>query len=142
MKMLTKSLLGALVVVFASACFAARPLPENPGLTDARKPAARPRGEELSLFALEERIRETPALTSLRKDALMAEIDALVVRFRAAHAEGSPRVSALRQPYESLMARMQAMLKQDPQLASDVAASRGPIWDVLADRAHFASLEQ
>ena len=141
MKILTKSLFGAMAVVFASACFAARPLPENPGLTDARRPASLPRGEELSLFALEERFRETPALTPQRKDALMAEIDVLMTRFRQAHSEGSPRVAALRQPYARLMARIQAQVKQDPQLVSNVAASRDPIWDVLADRAHFASLE-
>lgn len=141
MKILTKSLLGAIVVVFASACFAARPLPENPGLTDARKPAALPRGEELSLFALEERIRETAALTPQRKDALMAEIDVLMARFRQVHSEGTPRMAALRLPYAVLMAKIQALAKQDPQLASDIAASREPIWEVLADRAHFASLE-
>lgn len=141
MKTVTKSLFGAMVVVFASACFAARPLPENPGLTDARKPASLPRGEEVSLFALEERIRETPALTPQRKDALMAEIDVMMARVRQAHSEGTPRVAALRQPYAKLMAKIQALVKQDPQLVSDIAASRDPIWDVLADRAHFASLE-
>lgn len=141
MKYLTKSLLGAMAVAFASACFAARALPENPGLTDARKPATYPRGAELSLFALEERLRETPALTPQRKDALMAEIDDLMARFRQAHSDGGPRVTELWLPYARLMAKIQAQVKQDPRLASDIAASREPIWGVLADRGQFASLQ-
>jgi hypothetical protein len=140
MKILTRSLIGAMVVAFASACFAARQLPENPGLTDARKPAALPRGEELSLFALEERIRETQALTPLRKEALRTEIAGLVVRFRRAHARGAAEVAALRPPYNRLMAKVHATLRDDPQLAADVTASREGIWDVLADRSQFASL--
>jgi len=137
---LSKSLLVTLALSFASVCFAARSLPENPGLTDARKPALPARGEELSLYALEERLRETPALTPLRKDAIRTEIDGLVVRFRLAHSRGGSAVAALRPPYNRLMAKMQAMLKEDTKLAADVNVSREPIWDVLADRSQFASL--
>jgi hypothetical protein len=120
---------------------AARLLPENPGLTVARRPALPPRGEELSLLALGERIRETPALTMSRKNALRTEIDGLMARFRRAHARGGgAEVAALRAPYNRLMAKMRSMLEQDPKLAADVTASREPIWEVLASRSQFASL--
>ena len=133
----TKSLFASSALAFASVCFAAQPLPENPGLTDARKPALPARGEELSLFALEERISKSPALTPPARDALRIEINGLVARFRHAQAAEVP---TLREPYDKLMAKMQASLKDDPQLAADVVASREPIWGVLADRAPFASL--
>ena len=136
----TKSLLIVSALAFASVCFAAQPLPENPGLTDARKPALPARGEELSLFALEKRIHESPALTRLRKDALRTEIDGLVARFRHAHGRGESEVATLRKPYYRLMAKVHEVLRDDPQLAADVVASREPIWGVLADRAQFASL--
>lgn len=131
---------GVLIIGLATSVFASRTLPENPGLTDARRPAQRPRGEELSLFALEERIRETSALTPLRKAALRTEIDGMVVRFRRAHARGGAEVAALRQPYNKLMAKMHATLAEDPRLAADVTASREGIWEALADRSQFASL--
>jgi len=137
MTTVAKSLLIASTLAFASMCFAAQPLPENPGLTDARKPALPARGEEQSLFALQERIGKTSALTPLAREALRIEINGLVARFRHAQAAEVP---ALRQPYDRLMAKMQASLKDDPQLAADVVASREPIWGVLADRAPFASL--
>ena len=136
----TKSLLAASALAFASVCFAAQPLPENPGLTEARQPALPAKGDELSLFGLEERLRETNALTPLRKEALRIEIDGLVVRFRHARAQGGAAVAALRPSYERLMARMQAMLKDDPQLAADVTVSKEPIWGTLADRSQSASL--
>ena len=140
MTTMTKSLLVGSALLFASACFAARPLPENPGLTDARQPALPAKGEELSLFGLEERLRETNALTPLRKEALRTEIDALVVRFRHARALGRANVAALRPSYDRLMAKMQAMLTDDPQLAADVTVSKEPIWGTLADRSQSASL--
>jgi hypothetical protein len=140
MSIATKTLLLVSALAFASVCFAAQSLPENPGLTDARRPAQPARGEELSLFALEERIRETPVLTPLKKEALRTEIAGLVVRFRRAHGRGESEVAALRKPYNRLMAKLHEALKNDPQLAADVTASREPIWDVLANRAQFASL--
>lgn len=140
MNSLAKSLLGALAVAFASACFAQTALPENPGLTDARRPAVL-RTEELSIPTLEERLRDTKAISFLGKIELKAEVDHLMARFRLAHAGGSPEVVALREPYDTLLGRIRAMVKKDPQLARDIAASRESIWEVLADRAQFASLE-
>jgi hypothetical protein len=50
-------------------------------------------------------------------------------------------LGALREPYDTLLGRIRAMVRKDPQLARDIAASRESIWEVLADRAQFASLE-
>lgn len=139
MNTLSKSLFSALALAFASGCFAAPPLPTNPGLIEAMTPAASP-SEELSLPMLEERLRETKAISPLKKLALKSEIDDLLGRFRVAHAGGSTELAALREPYQRLMAKIQVMLKKDPQLARDIVASREAIWGVLADRTQFASL--
>ena len=132
MNTLTKTLFGALAVALASTCFAAQPLPENPGLTDARRPAALPVGEELSLSALEERLRETDAVSPQMKIYLKAELDALVARFRLAGAGRLLKVQGLRQPYDRLITKAQAALRKDPQLSQDITASREGIWESLA----------
>jgi hypothetical protein len=140
MKLLIKPLFTAVLVAVASGLQAAPPLPINPGLVDAMRPAAY-RSEELSLSALEERLRETKAISPMKKLALKAEIDDLLARFRIAHAGGSPSLGELRDPYNRLLAKIHGMLKKDPQLARDIVASRESIWGVLADRTQFASLD-
>jgi hypothetical protein len=128
-------------LAFSAASYAAQPLPMNPGLIDAMKPAA-PRTEQLSLTELEDRVRATKALTPLQKMKLKAEVDDLLARFRVAHAKGgSQALESLREPYEKLMAKMEVALRKDRQLARDVAASREPLWDVLTDRTEFAALD-
>jgi hypothetical protein len=118
--------------------FAGKPLPVNPMLIDALTPAA-PRVEELSLPALEERLRATKAIPAARKAEVLAEVDALMAQFREAHARGDD-LAPLWEPYSSLIAKIQALAKRDPKLVRDVTASKDPIWSVLADRAQFASL--
>ncbi len=125
-------------LVFASSSFAAPPLPVNPGLVDALRPAA-PRTEELSISALEDRLRETKAIPPLQKLALKSEIDDFLGRLREAHATGPREVAEMREPYEKLLVKIRGLLKKDPQLARDIAASRETIWAVLADRTQFAS---
>src|ERR1700704_1200687 len=98
MKLSIAFLAGALALGCASIASAVVFLPENPGLTDAKRPALPPRGEELSLYELEERIRNTPAISALKKHSLNAEIEGLVLRFRRAHARGPEQVAALRGP--------------------------------------------
>jgi hypothetical protein len=141
MNSFARFLAGALSVAIASACFAAQSYPENPGLTDARILAQPPEGERLSLFALENRLRETQAISPLRKFGLRVEIDALMVRLRRAHSRGGAEVAALQRPYERLMGKMQVMAKDDQKFAADITVSREPIWRVLADRAQFASIQ-
>jgi hypothetical protein len=135
-----KALLGALVIVFAPMAFAGPPLPVNPGLIDAMRPAQSRAPEELSLAALEDRLRETRAINPWKKLELKGEIDDLLAHFRSAHASGSQDVARLREPYTRLLAKIQGLLKKDPQLARDITASREAIWGVLADRTQFASL--
>jgi hypothetical protein len=49
-------------------------------------------------------------------------------------------LSALRRRYDKLLSNIEAMLRHDPKLANEIAASREAIWEVLADRSSFASL--
>ena len=135
----TRLLLGALAAGFTSACIAG-----TPGQSAALfSPSARSQpiaGEELGLTALEERLKETKAIPPLRKLALKAEIDDLLAKFRVAHAGGSPDLIALREPYDTLIVKIRGMLKDDPKLARDIVASKEAIWEKLADRTQFASL--
>lgn len=138
-KLRTTFLFGVLALGFATAGLAGKPLPVNPMLIDALTPAA-PRVEELSLPALEERLRETKAIPAARKAEVMAEIEGLMAQFRDAHARGDD-LAPLWEPYSKLMARIQALAKRDPKLVRDITASKDPIWTVLADRGQFASLQ-
>src|SRR4051812_34801935 len=135
-----RSLLGTIPMAFASAGFAAPPLPMNPGLVDAMRPAAPARPEELSLSQLEERLRETKAISPWKKLELKGEIDDLLDRFRTAHAGGKPDVVALRDPYDRLIGKIHGLLRKDQRLARDITASREAIWEVLTDRTQFAGL--
>ena len=136
----TKLLLGAMAVAFSCDASASGPLPQNPGLTDALKPAALPSPEQLGLSTLEDRLRETNAIAPLKKLALKLEIDDLQESFKVAHAEGAS-VASLRPAYDKLIAKVQASLKKDPKLSRDLMASKEAIWAALADPAQFASLD-
>jgi cellobiose phosphorylase len=96
-------------------------------------------GSRLNLTLLEHRVRETRAISVLQKLALQQDVDDLIARIRAAH-RARAELAALRRPYDKLLTNIQAMLRHDPQLADEIAASREAIWEVLADRSKFASL--
>ena len=96
-------------------------------------------GDAMSLGSLKERLRGTKAISLTGKLGLKMEIDSLVGKFRVAHDSGS-EVRSLRQPYDSLLARIKSLLVRDPQLVTDIALSREAIWDVLTDRTKFAGL--
>jgi hypothetical protein len=101
---------------------------------------ATPSGEEIGLASLEERLKQTKAISPLKKLGLKGEIDNLLAKFRIAHAGGQPDLIALRDPYDKLILKIRGMLTRDPQLARDIVASKDAIWDRLADRTQFASL--
>src|SRR5688572_3382584 len=106
----TKVLLGALALGFATVSFAGKPLPVNPMLIDALTPAAQ-RVEELSLPALEVRLRDTKAIPAAKKAEVLAEVDALMAQFREAHARGDD-LAPLWEPYSNLMAKIQVLAKR------------------------------
>ena len=95
---------------------------------------------QLNLSSLEHRVRETRAISVLQKIALQQQVDELLARIRAAHRRSPGQLASLRHPYDTLLTNIQALLRHDPQLASEIAASREAIWEVLADRSKFASL--
>ena len=96
----------------------------------------------MNLTQLEDRLRATKAIGGLKKLSLKSEIDGLLAKFRAAHASGNSaaEIRALHQPYNSLIARIQGMLGQDPALARDIVAAKEAIFERLADRTQFAML--
>lgn len=98
-------------------------------------------GPHLNLSVLEQRVRDTRAISVLQKLVLQQDVDDLLVRFRAAHRSGHAQLTALRRPYDTLLTNIQSLfVRRDPQLASEIAASREAIWEVLVDRTRFASL--
>ena len=118
---------GALA--FAAPSYAA------PALGEPEAPA-----HELNLSGLEQRVRDTKAISVLQKLALQQQVDELLAHFRHAHSSGRADLVALRRPYDRLFGSIESLLTRDPRLASEVAASREAIWEVLSDRSKFASL--
>jgi hypothetical protein len=131
--------LAALAVGFASTCPAQPPLEEDP--IPALRPPEAAAARTDDLITLEDRLKETNAIPALKKLGLKGEIDDLLAKFRLAHAGGRPGVEGLRQPYNNLIAKIHGMLIKDPKLAQDIVASKDAIWERLADRTKFASLE-
>lgn len=106
----------------------------------ANTPIVAAGAQELDLTELQERIRESGAISFSQKQQIQNELDALLARFRTAQTGGKAALAALREPYDRLLTKMQSMLARDAQLANEVAASRGPIWDALSDRSKSAGL--
>lgn len=124
---------GVLAASLATPSFAASPAGEHEN--------AAPRAtHELNLSGLEQRVRDSRAISVLQKLSLQHRVDELLTRFRHAHAGGRQELAALRTPYDRLLASIESLLARDPQLASDVSASREAIWQALSDRTKFASL--
>lgn len=122
-------LAGALAVPFAMPSLAA------PGSDGHATPA-----QELNLSSLEQRVRDTGAISIFQKLALQKDVDDLLAKIRHAHAGGTANVAPLRRPYDKLLANIESQLWRDPQLAGEISASREAIWEVLSDRTRFASL--
>jgi hypothetical protein len=115
--------------------------------TAPKKAAADPVAEAapataLDLESLKTRLRETDAIGVMTKLTLKSQVDDLLERFRAYHdGTNAIRLMDLRQPYDTLMLKVLALLQdKDPPLASAIATSRETIWTILADRAKFSNL--
>jgi hypothetical protein len=131
-------LTGALALTLASGYAAVHAsddaaTPRGPGISETRS------GEVMSLGSLQTRLRQTKAISLGGKLGLKMEIDNLVFKFRIAHDSGR-EVAFLRQPYDTLLAKIRSSLARDPQLSMDIATSSEAIWDVLTDRTNFAPL--
>jgi hypothetical protein len=96
----------------------------------------------LDLKALEQRLRETPAIGVLTKLTLKNQVDDLLDRFRAFHeGKGGATLVGLRQSYDLLIMKVLSLLQDsDPVLARDIVTSREAIWSLLADPGKFATL--
>lgn len=128
---------GALAASIAAPSHAAPALGEPEAQAQHATPAP---AHELNLPGLEQRVRDTKAISVLQKLALQQQVDELLARFRHAHSGGRADLVALRRPYDRLLGSIESLLSRDPQLASEVSASREAIWEVLSNRAKFASL--
>jgi hypothetical protein len=114
--------------------------PRQPVTSQAaeRSPAAAP----LDIAALEQRLRDTPAIGIFTKLSLKNQVDDLLAQFRAHfHGNGTPPLSGLRQRYDLLMMKVLSLLQDsDPALAQTIGTSREAIWGVLSDPTKFAAI--
>jgi len=103
------------------------------------KPAAAP---PLNLASLEQRLRDTKAIGVFTKISLKNQVDDLLDKFRAYY-QGRLKttLSDLRRSYDLLVQKVLALLQDaDPPLATDIVASREPIWGILSDPKKFAAI--
>jgi len=128
---------GAIAAAYVSSPLAAPAVDEA---AFSAQPVSATQVPQLNLSSLESRVRETRAISVLQKIALQQEVDELLARFRAAHRSGNTELTPLRPRFDRLLTNIQGLLRHDPQLANEIAASREAIWEVLADRSKFASL--
>lgn len=96
----------------------------------------------LDLVSLEKRLRESDAIGIFTKISLKNQVGDLVDQFRAFHqGRGGTAIPELRERYNLLLLKVLSLLQDgDPLLARAIAASREPIWNLLADPAKFATL--
>lgn len=98
---------------------------------------------ELDLSALEERLRETPAIGFFTKLALKNQINNLLAAFQAYHRRDSDKsLDQLRERYNLLLLKVQSLVQdEEPQLSQKIYASRDGIWCLLADPEEFSKLQ-
>ena len=111
---------------------------QPPAPTVVKPPAAPP----LDLKSLENRLKETKAISIFSKLALKNQIDDLLERFKGFY-EGRIKTSLveLRRTFDLLIMKTLALLQDaDPPLAGALASSRESIWSVLSDPAKLNTL--
>ncbi len=94
------------------------------------------------MSALEQRLKDTPAIGVFTKITLKNQVDELLERFRTHYeGRGGTTLAQLRQTYDALLQKVIGLLKDgDPALASAITGSREAIWNVLTDPVKFAKL--
>lgn len=123
--------LGALAAPLATPSYAV-PLATNAPITHE---------DELNLTQLEDRLKDTKAISPFKKLSLKGEIDGLLEQVRQAHLNGGKaEVTKLRPQYNAMIDKIYGLLGKDPQLGQDILASKQAIWNLLSDQTQFASL--
>jgi hypothetical protein len=97
---------------------------------------------EFDLSALEDRLRETPAIGFFTKLALKDQINNLLDAVQAYHRSDSDKgLDQLRERYNLLLLKVQSLVQdEEPQLSQKIYASRDVIWCLLADPEEFSKL--
>ena len=124
---------------------AAKPPAPEAQLPKAASPTtdiAKPKTPPLDLTSLEQRLKSTNAIGVLTKLTLKNQVDDLLDKFRAYY-QGKLKTTLadLRRSYDLLVQKVLALLQDsDPPLATDIVASREPIWGILSDPKKFATI--
>jgi hypothetical protein len=118
--------------------------PETPRgkTTVAPGPGKQAATPPLDLKSLEKRLRDTKAIGVFTKLSLKNQVDDLLSQFRTFHeGKSGAKLTTLREAYDLLIMKVLSLLQDvDAPLARDIAASREPIWGLLADPVKFATL--
>jgi hypothetical protein len=125
--------LAALAILVAS-CGAVQQASAEPANSATAAP--------LDLSSLETRLRDTDAIGLMTKLSLRNQVDDLLSQFRGFYAGRlETTLEDLRRGYDLLMLKVLSLLQgKDPELAAALSASRQAIWDILSDRAKFATI--
>jgi hypothetical protein len=113
-----------------------------PAKVAAVAPVAKPAAPPLDIKTLEKRLKDTSAIGVFTKLTLKNQVDDLLTQVRGMH-EGKrpPTAAQVRQAYDLLLMKVLTLLQDgDPPLANTVAASREPLWGLLADPVKFAAI--
>jgi hypothetical protein len=117
------------------------PTPAVPAAVAASTPPAAPQ-PKLDFKAMEQRLRDTPAIGLFTKLSIKNQVDALLQDFRAFHAGRTPpTLDDLHQRYDGLLLKVVTLVQNDDaELASSISASRSAIWEKLSNRESFQTL--
>ena len=118
------------------------PAAQAPKAASPATEVAKPKAPPLDLTSLEQRLKSTNAIGVLTKLTLKNQVDDLLDKFRAYY-QGRLKttLSDLRRSYDLLVQKVLALLQDaDPPLATDIVASREPIWGILSDPKKFAAI--
>jgi hypothetical protein len=105
-------------------------------------PAASPAKPQLDFKAMEQRLRDTSAIGVFTKLSIKNQVDDLLKAFRGYHAgRQPPTLDQLHDRYDGLVLKVVTLVQNDDAvLASSISASRGAIWEKLANKESFESI--
>lgn len=131
-------------VIAAAPVAPATPVTKPPSVTTsvATAPQKTAAPSTLDMKALEQRLRDTPAIGVFTKLSLKNQVDDLLDEFRAYYSgKVKTQLAELRQRYDLLLMKVLTLLQDsDAALASTIIASREPLWDILKDPKKFATI--
>jgi hypothetical protein len=117
--------------------------PAQPSAPAAAAPVASGPKPDLDFKSLEQRLRDTSAIGVFTKLSIKNQVDDLLKAFRGYHAgQVPPSLDQLHQRYDGLLLKVVSLVQDDDaSLAASISASRGAIWERLANKESFQAIK-